>query len=334
MARKIGGGSLATQGNTGLGYGAVGEHGDLDGDGILEEDIAEKLGGFYFLMFYEAFHEGATMLGDVWAGAETKYCDTHPGMGYQADAKTLQQQALLGDPSLKIDGYETGTQYRAEIIDADAGVLGAPFEEVIFQANAINGQGPFTYEWDFDNDGVYDDATGEVASWTWYLPGVRWISLKVTDNNGEVAKYDTIVGTEFGATTPARPSGETSIESNVEYSYTTSVNMQSGYWNKVYYMFSWGDGTQTDWIESSEASHTWAMKGNYQIKTKAMLTHETALDTSNDAEDIKITDWSDPLTVNLQRTKSTPRPLWIHWLQNLFERYPNAFPVIQQLLGL
>jgi len=100
-------------------------------------------------------------------------------------------------------------------------------------------------------------------------------------------------------------------------------------------MFSWGDGTNTDWIESSEASHTWAKKGNYQIKTKAMLTHETGLDL-NDGEDIKITDWSEPLIVSIQKTKSNenPEPIWIQWLQNFFERYPNAFPVIQQILGL
>jgi hypothetical protein len=335
LARKIGGGSLATQGNTGLGYGAVGEHGDLDGDGILEEDIAEKLGGFYFLMYYEAMDEGAAMLGDVWVGAETKYQDTHPGMSYQADAKTLEQQAAIGDPSLMIDGYYTTTQFTAEIKDAQAGVLGAPFDEIIFEANSFNGQKPYTYEWDFDNDGQYDDATGKVASWTWYLPGVHWISLKVTDSNGKVDTYDTIVGTEFGASKPTKPTGETNINANVEYTFTTSVNTQSDYWNKVYYMFSWGDGTETDWIESSEASHTWAKKGNYQIKTKAMLTHQTGID-SNDGEDIKISDWSAPLTVSIQKTKSNENqtPFWIQWLQNFFERHPNAFPVIQQLLGL
>jgi hypothetical protein len=205
----------------------------------------------------------------------------------------------------------------------------------MFEATSFNGQKPYTYEWDFDNDGQYDDATGKVASWTWYLPGVRWISLKVTDSNGEVDTYDTIVGTEFGASKPTKPTGETDINANVEYTYTTSVNTQSGYWNKVYYKFSWGDGTETDWIESSEASHTWAKNGNYQIKTMAMLTHQTGID-SNDGEDIKISDWSAPLTVSIQKTKSNENqtPYWIQWLQNFFERHPNAFPVIQQLLGL
>lgn len=100
-------------------------------------------------------------------------------------------------------------------------------------------------------------------------------------------------------------------------------------------MFSWGDGTQTGWIESSEASHTWTQKGNYQVKTRAMLTHETDLEFNN-AEDYKVTEWSESLTVSLSKTKTNDNtnPLWMLWLQQFFEKYPNAFPILRQLLGL
>ena len=53
LARKINGGALATIGNTGLGYGAVGEHGDLDGDGNNEPDCMEALGGYFFVSIYK-----------------------------------------------------------------------------------------------------------------------------------------------------------------------------------------------------------------------------------------------------------------------------------------
>ena len=332
MARKIGGGSIATQGNTGLGYGAVGEHGDLDGDGITEPDCTEALGGYYFLMFYESIDEGYDILGDIWAMTETKYCDTFPGMDYQADAKTLEQQAMLGDPSLKIGGYPSGSGFKAEISEAAAGVLGAPGEEVIFEAITSNGQAPFTYAWDFDDDGIYDDATGQVASWTWNLPGVNWVSLKVTDNNGEVDIFDTIVGLEFGATKPQKPSGETKIKEGVTYSYTTSVNSQSGYWNNIYYKFSWGDGTETEWLTTPTASHSWNQKGHYAIKVKALLTHENSKD-EDDYEDFKETDWSDPLSISLPRSRQYNRPL-LQLFENFFAKFPNAFPLLQYLLGL
>jgi hypothetical protein len=105
LARKVGGGSLATIGNTGLGYGTVGEHGDLDGDGLNEPDCLEGLGGYWFVQFYKTLDEGVDILGETWSGAINKYLDTFPGMDYVLDAKTAQQLALLGDPSLKIGGY-------------------------------------------------------------------------------------------------------------------------------------------------------------------------------------------------------------------------------------
>ncbi|MFW6121337.1 MAG: C25 family cysteine peptidase, partial [Petrotogales bacterium] len=105
LTRKIGGGTIATIGNTGLGYGAVGEHGDLDGDNITEPDCLEALGGYWGIQFYKSFDEGKDVLGETWTGAINKYLDTFPGMDYQIDAKTVEQLPILGDPSLQIGGY-------------------------------------------------------------------------------------------------------------------------------------------------------------------------------------------------------------------------------------
>ncbi|HDM66879.1 MAG TPA: hypothetical protein ENG62_00635, partial [Thermoplasmatales archaeon] len=105
LTRKIDGGSIATLGNTGLGYGAVGEHGDLDGDGENLPDTIEALGGYQFLQFFKTYAEGKDILGEVWGGAIRNYLNTYPGMDDQADCKTVEQWPLLGDPSLKIGGY-------------------------------------------------------------------------------------------------------------------------------------------------------------------------------------------------------------------------------------
>ena len=333
LTRKIGGGSLATLGNTGLGYGAVGEHGDLDEDGVTEPDCLEALGGYWFLKFYEAFDEGYDILGETWVMTESKYLDTFPGMSYQADAKTVEQMALLGDPSLQIGGYPS-TGFSAEIPGAEAGIIGAPDENVILEANAFNGQEPYTYNWDFDDDGVFDDAEGKTVSNSWSLPSVNWVSVKVTDNTGKTDVYSTIVGIEMGADKPNKPAGQTSIKAGQTYEYTASINTYNGYWNKIFYKFSWGDGTETGWLETSKASHSWANKGTYAIKVKAMLAHESAKGDPEDFEDLKETDWSDPLNVILPRTRTrTINPL-IQLIQNFFANYPNAFPLLQQLLGL
>jgi len=102
MTRKIGGGSIATIGNTGL--------------GMTKEDKSSGEGAGDFLdsqFFYEYGINGTGILGEVWGNAITNYLknftidwSTKAGWDYSYDAKTVQQCVLLGDPSLKIGGYE------------------------------------------------------------------------------------------------------------------------------------------------------------------------------------------------------------------------------------
>ncbi|UCB57990.1 MAG: hypothetical protein JSV67_05110 [Thermoplasmatales archaeon] len=106
LTRKIGGGSIATIGNTGLGIGWVGGETDLNGDGIVEPVCLEGLGGYQQILFYESYEQDdIKILGHAWGGAQTKYLEAFPGMDEFVDAKTVEQWMLLGDPSLKIGGY-------------------------------------------------------------------------------------------------------------------------------------------------------------------------------------------------------------------------------------
>jgi len=329
LTRKIGGGSIATIGNTALGYGTVGEHGDLDGDGVNEPDCLEALGGYFFIQFYKTFDEGVDTHGKVWGGTLEKYLDTFPGMDYQIDAKTVEQAALLGDPSLKIGGYSGSSGLKARISNAEAGVIAAPGDVTEFHGVASNGQEPYTYEWDFDNDGEYDDATGSIASWSWSLPGVYWVSLKVTDGNEEVDIYDTIVCIELHASTPSEPSGPVRIKPGETYTYTTSISATN--WDRIFYKFSWGDGTESDWLEMASAGHSWNQKGFYQIRVKALLIKEDVKGTvDTNEENVKYTDWSEPLSISVPRSRVLTLPL----LQQLFERFPNAFPILRYLFDL
>jgi len=107
LIRMTGGGSIASLGNTGLGYGYIGNYGDLDGNGIDDPDTVEGLGGYQIQMFYKTLDEGKEYLGEAWLGSTNKYLNTYPGMDDQTDAKTVQQWPILGDPSLKIGGYQT-----------------------------------------------------------------------------------------------------------------------------------------------------------------------------------------------------------------------------------
>jgi hypothetical protein len=50
-----------------------------------------------------------------------------------------------------------------------------------------------SWEWDLDNDGEYDDATGETVTWSFCELGVHVVGLKVTNSFGESDEVDTVV---------------------------------------------------------------------------------------------------------------------------------------------
>jgi hypothetical protein len=98
MLFKKNGGGIACIGNTGLGYGQIGMV-----DGVPACVLG--LGGYVERMFFKSYNEGSTKnLGDSWGGAITRYLIDFPGMQQQADCKTVEEWALMGDPSLQIGG--------------------------------------------------------------------------------------------------------------------------------------------------------------------------------------------------------------------------------------
>jgi hypothetical protein len=50
-----------------------------------------------------------------------------------------------------------------------------------------------SWEWDLDNDGEYDDASGEIVTWSVCDLGVHVVGLKVTNSFGESDEVDTVV---------------------------------------------------------------------------------------------------------------------------------------------
>ncbi len=72
---------------------------------------------------------------------------------------------------------------------------------------------------------------------------------------------------------PEKPEGEIRGQKGNRYNYTTKTYDEEN--NDIYYLFDWGDGTNSNWIgpyrnyESVIASHVWSSDGNYNIKVKA-----------------------------------------------------------------
>ena len=105
---KDGGGSIASLGPTGLGYGYINEY------------ITQGLGGWMDPRFAHAFAvQQIDILGDVWGQTITDYINQlGPGIdGVNVDGidrKTVEETILLGDPSLKIGGLQVTALRRNE----------------------------------------------------------------------------------------------------------------------------------------------------------------------------------------------------------------------------
>ena len=114
--------------------------------------------------------------------------------------------------------------------------------------------------------------------------------------------------------------GQTSGKTGVEYEYTFNTTDPEG--DPIMYLIDWGDNN-TEWTEYSDSGeeitlkHTWNEEGEYTIKAKAKDIHG--------AEGPEGT-----LTVTMPRNK----PINFNLLELLFERFPNAFPILRHLLGI
>jgi len=319
LARKINGGSLATIGNTGLGYGATGETGDLDGDGINEPDIIEALGGYFFGQIYKTIDEGKDILGEVWGGGVLKYIQTYPPMDDQLDAKEMEQLVLLGDPSLKIGGYPSSSS-SVNIIGND---YGFPMDR-IEQAAKVNDEIQYNYKWDLDEDGAYDDYTGSDVEVQFEKPGVYLLGVQAT-NGQETLTYSKIV--EIKKDIPEKPTidGPTSIRlaENAKFTFSSADSSD----DELVYLIDWGDDSydiigpqQSD--DPVTASHKWTQKSIYTIKIK---TFDSFAQESQ---------WSDPYIVSITKSKQISIPVIQNILEQLFQSYPNAFPILRQILGI
>jgi len=89
-----GGGAIGVIGNTGLGLGG------------LNYGCTEFVGGWIMLRFAEAWGvDGEDYMGSVWTVGINGYIDNFDVSFDTGDRKTIEERALLGDPSLRLGGY-------------------------------------------------------------------------------------------------------------------------------------------------------------------------------------------------------------------------------------
>ena len=168
------------------------------------------------------------------------------------------------------------------VADAGGPYFGEIDTAITLSGSAIGGAPPYSYKWDLDDDGYYDDATGKTISHTWHSSGTFVISLKVTDDDGRWDIDDTTVTiappNNEAPTKPSQPSGPTTGTTGTTYTYSTSSTDPDG--DTLRYGWDWnGDGTVDTWMgyytsgQTVSQSHTWTTSGTYSVKVKAEDEH-------------------------------------------------------------
>ncbi len=74
-----------------------------------------------------------------------------------------------------------------------------------------------------------------------------------------------------------KPNGVSQGKTEKEYTFTCTAKDTEG--DNIYYLFDWGDGSNTGWIgpyhsdETAKASHSWSKDGTYKIKVRVKDSH-------------------------------------------------------------
>ncbi len=290
-------GAIATIGNTGYGYGYLG---DYCTSGGIDNWITTEF-------FVQYGTNGIDILGETHSQTLTSYID-NIGKNDEGDAKTIQQWVLLGDPSLKMGGYPPQQNLDISIY----GNQFKPGETIDLKVTNYKEQ---SYDWNIDTDGDGEldyHTTGKNIQYSWEKPGVYWIEAESSDING-------LTVVEIKNDKPNKPvlSGPTNVK--VGQSYTYKIEGSDPNNDELYYLIEWGDGNYDIIMpgDSDKISHRFTTGGEKEIKIKA------------------IDDYAEYSENTLKVTcpKSYERPL-VRILNNILERYPNAFPVLQEILKI
>jgi hypothetical protein len=155
----------------------------------------------------------------------------------------------------------------------------------------------------------------------WFGTASSWTELHTMGLNYNWCIYGKVTNGNTAPATPQKPSGQTQGKAGVKYNYTTVSTDPDN--DSIYYVWDWGDGSQSTWGPydsggEAKCSHSWNTKGSYEIKVKAKDVYGA------------LSNWSEPLPVSMPQNYLFT---YNDFFQQLFERFPHAFPILRQLLG-
>ena len=203
--------------------------------------------------------------------------------------------------------------------DANGPYEGNIMEDIEFDSTVTGGIPPYEYLWDY-GDG--NTSSGDPHPTHNYAnAGNYTATLTVTDSEDNTADDTTWV---LINTLPNAPiiDGPTSGNPGTKYDYSFKATDPDG--EDVKFFIDWGDG-DTEWTgftpsnNQISANHTWTVEDTYTITAYAQ--DEFGADGPEGTLEVSI-------PKNREFNFNLPMLSW------LFDRFPNAFPILRQLLGL
>ena len=172
------------------------------------------------------------------------------------------------------------------------------------------------YGWSCRYNNPYDRGDAWIGFEDYY-----WIKLDFEDH----PKCDMCFMTYGLNEAPNIPTikGPTNGKVGTEYNYTITTTDYEG--QDIWYYIKWGGGSVDEWIgpysSGSEVNlnHTWEKMRRYTVKVKAKDIHDFE------------TDWA---TIKVTIPKNKPFLFNFPLLSWLFDRFPNAFPILRYIVGL
>jgi len=219
-------------------------------DGILAADVTDK-GGADTCLIWGAY-----------AGREMGFSASTTGNGDMSPTVATDGPASC-TPVANIGGPYTTNEGTDKTLNAGA--------------STENGDAPFTYAWDLDNDGQYDDATGKTPSFTSVgQDGVYNIGLKLTNADGFSSTAATTVTVNNVAPSVAIDPIASEPE-NIPVSVHAVVS-DPGWLDPLTASIDWGDGSgpsplagviehiRPDATLDLNASHTYGDNGTFTVE--------------------------------------------------------------------
>jgi len=221
---------------------------------------------------------------------------------------------VFGDPSIQIRtkipaemtvhhsgsiSYGT-TTYNVEVEDIKNALCAISFENVLL------------------GYGLTDDTGNAVIELFEPFSGEEEVDLVVTAYN--TIPYYSTIATNTAPDKPQRPDGPDQGSPGSTYLFSSMTTDSDG--DNIYYYFSWGDGTYSDWVgpfengQTGGAMHSWEEQGTYEIKVKAMDVYGEE------------SEWSEPFSVSMPKNKS----FYTLFLDILEQRFPIIFSIINGLI--